>query len=342
MPAEARTIGHVERILSLHKIPVLGTLPATELAQIAEIAVERFFPRGGVLFREGEPVGSVQVVVEGAVRVSRKGRLVGHSGPGSAVGGIGVLAGDEEGLEAVADADTLTLEIAADALFELMEDQFSLFHHVLREVCLQIIAVVSRFPSAIDQLPPLGPAPEQGLRDLDLVGRIMFLRQSEVFAHASITALAELSRGMAEVRFEAGQTVWTVGEPSGWVLIVLDGHLACTTAAGYRFRLGAGQPPGGLESTAEAPRWYTGVAETPVLALHGRMEWVLDLFEDNFDMGMGYLSVLARRLLELMERTASPDESELQLMYGCEEDEPPAEAAPAEAPAEATDVSPRG
>jgi hypothetical protein len=36
---------------------------------------------------------------------------------------------------------------------------------------------------------------------------------------------------------------------------------------------------------------------------------------------MDYLAVLARRLLALMERTASPDESELQLMYGCEEDE---------------------
>jgi CRP-like cAMP-binding protein len=329
MPAEARTIGHVERILSLHKIPVLGTLPSTELAQIAEIARERFFPRGGVIFREGEPVESVQVVVEGAVHVKRKGRLVGHSGPGSAVGGIGVLSRDEEGIEAVADADTLTLEIGADGLFELMEDQFSLFHHVLREVCLQMIGVVSRFPAALEQLPPTAPAAERGLRDLDLVGRIMFLRQSDVFARASITALAELSRGMAEVRFEAGQTVWTVGEPSGWVLIILDGYLTCTTAAGYRFRLGAGAPPGALESTAEAPRWYTGVAETPVLALHGRMEWVLDLFEDNFEMGMDYLAVLARRLLELLERAASPDEAGLQLMYGCEEDEAPAAEAPA-------------
>jgi CRP-like cAMP-binding protein len=321
MPAEVRTIGHVERILSLHRIPVLGTLPSAELAMLAEIARERFFPRGAVLFREGEPVEAIQVVVDGAVHVSRKGKLVGHSGPGSAVGGIGVLARDEEGIEAVADADTLTLEIRADGLFELMEDQFSLFHHVLREVCAQIITVVSRYPATLQQLPPLGRAPAPGLRDLDLVGRIMFLRQSEIFARASINALAELSRGMAEVRFEAGQTVWTAGEPSGWVLVLLDGALTATTPGGYRFQMGAGTSPGGLEATAEAPRWYTAVAESPVLALHGRMEWVLDLFEDNFDMGMDYLAVLARRLLALMERTASPDESELQLMYGCEEDE---------------------
>lgn len=338
MPAEARTIGHVERILSLHKIPVIGTLPAAELALIAEIARECFFPRGGVLFREGEPVEGVHVVVEGAVHVSRKGRLVGHSGPGSAVGGIGVLARDEEGIEAVADADTLTLEIAADALFELMEDQFSVFHHVLREVCLQMISVVSRFPAAIEQLPPVVPvARERRLRDLDLVGRIMFLRQSEFFARASINALAELSRGMAEVRFDAGQTVWTVGEPSGWVLVILDGYLSCTTAAGYRFRVGPGTPPGGLEATAEAPRWYTGVAETPVFALHGRMEWVLDLFEDNFEMGMDYLAVLAKRLLELMERVATPDEAELHLMYGCEDEE----TRPADGAAETTQSSAR-
>ena len=324
MPTEARSIGHVERILSLHKIPVLGSLPSTDLALVAEAARERFFAKGATLFREGEPVQAMQVVVEGAVHITRKGRMVGHAGPGSAVGGIGVLARDEEGIEAVAEADTLTLEIGADALFELLEDQFSLFHHVLREVCLQIIGVVSRYPAAIEQLPPVTPVASRGVRDLDLVGRIMFLRESEFFARASINALAELSRGMAEVRFDAGQSIWTVGEPSGWVLILLDGYLACTTAAGYRFRLGPGAPPGGLEATADAPRWYTAVAETPILALHGRMEWVLDLFEDNFEMGMDYLAVLARRLLEVMEATAAPNESSLQLLYGCDEEETPA------------------
>jgi CRP-like cAMP-binding protein len=323
MPTEERTIGHVERILALHKIPVLGTLPSADLALVAEIARERFFPKGGVLFREGEPVEAVQVVVEGAVHISRKGRLVGHAGPGSAVGGIGVLARDAEGIHAVSEADTLTLEIGADALFELLEDQFSLFHHVLREVCLQMISVVSRFPAALEQLPPLTPAVPSGARDLDLVGRIMFLRESAFFRRASINALAELSRGMAEVRYEAGQTVWTVGEPSGWVLVILDGHLSCTTAAGFRFRQGPGTPPGGLEATAEAPRWYTGIAETPILALHGRMEWVLDLFEDNFEMGTDYLAVLAKRLLDVMETTSAPDEAGLQLLYGCDEEEAP-------------------
>jgi CRP-like cAMP-binding protein len=326
MPSEARTIGHVERILSLHKIPVLGTLPSPDLALVAEVARERFFPKGARLFREGEPVQAMQIVIEGAVHIGRKGRMVGHAGPGSAVGGIGVLARDEEGIEAVAEADTLTLEIGADALFELLEDQFSLFHHVLREVCLQMIAVVSRFPAAISQLPPVGRPVRHGLRDLDLVGRIMFLRESEIFARASINALAELSRGMAEVRFDAGQTIWTVGEPSGWVLILLEGYLSCTTAAGYQFRLGPGSPPGGLEATAEAPRWYTGIAETPILALHGRMEWVLDLFEDNFDMGMDYLAVLARRLLEVMETTSAPHESSLQLLYGCDDEPRPQDA----------------
>jgi CRP-like cAMP-binding protein len=321
MSTETRTIGHVERILSLHRIPVLGTLPSVELASIAEIARERFFPRGSVLFREGEPVQAVQVVVEGAVHIGRKGRLVGHAGPGSAVGGIGVLARDEEGIQATAEADTLTLEIGADGLFELMEDQFSVFHHVLREVCQQMIGVVSRFPAALEQLPPLAHAPARGARELDLVGRIMFLRESEFFHRASINALAELSRGMLEVRYDPGQTIWTVGESPGWVLVILDGYLACTTAGGYRFRLGPGTPPGALEATAETPRWYDAVAETPLVALQGRMEWLLDLFEDNFEMGIDYLAVLSKRLLEVMEATSSPDEEGLQLLYGCDEEE---------------------
>ena len=132
------------------------------------------------------------------MHITPQGRVVGHSGPGSAVGGIGVLARDEEGIEAVAEADTLTLEIAADALFELMEDHFSIFHHVLREVCLQMIEVVSRFPAATRAAPSRGPGRAASApRDLDLVERIMFLR-----------AVGRSSPAPASTRWPSSRAAW--------------------------------------------------------------------------------------------------------------------------------------
>jgi CRP-like cAMP-binding protein len=303
MPAETRTIGHIERILHLRKIPMIGTLPAPELGLMAEYARERFFPKGTVIFREGEPPSAVEYLVDGMVHVTRRGRLMGHAGAGAAVGGIGVLARDRDGIQAVAEADTLALELSADA------------------VCRQLVELMRRVPAAM-RLPPLVPFDpgRPGGRDLDLVDRILVLRQSPPFARASVNALAELSRTMSEVHFEPGATIWSDGDPAGWILMILEGTLDCATAAGHTFPLGPGSPAGALESTAEMPRWYTAVARTPVIALHDHVDELLDVLEDNFEMSLDYLAVLAKWLMDALEAASAPEEAELQRLYGCEDE----------------------
>ena len=159
--------------------------------------------------------------------------------------------------------------------------------------------------------------------ELDLVERIFFIRQGPIFGRASINALAEVSRAMSEVQFEAGTPLWSDGDPSGWLLLLVDGTIRCTLGR-ESFRFGPGMPPGGLESLAEWPRWYTAVTETPVRALHGHMETLLDVFEDNFEMASDYLAVVCKGLLDALERLAEPDdEAELQRLYGCDEEEVP-------------------
>ena len=321
MPVEARTIGHFERILYLRKVPAIGTLPAADLGLLAEYARERFFPKGAVLFREGEPVGSVQYLIEGSVHVSRRGRLIGHAGTGSVVGGIGMLARDGEGLEAVAEADTHTLEVGAGALFDLFEDHFRILLHVSREVCRQIIDMHRRAAHGVTlPVPALHPPVRLAAGELDLVERIFFLRQTPVFGRSSINALAELSRGMAEVRFEPGVTLWHEGDPAGWLVLLVEGTVSGRLSTGRHLPLGPGTPPGALETLGDVPRWYTATTETPVLALHGGADGVLDVFEDNFEMATDYLAVMARWLLDGLEVMAAPNEAELQRLYGCAEE----------------------
>jgi CRP-like cAMP-binding protein len=149
------------------------------------------------------------------------------------------------------------------------------------------------------------------------------LRQSPPFARASVNALAELSRAMSEVHFDPGTTIWSEGDPAGWMFIVLEGTLDCATAAGHTFRLGPGAPAGSLESTADMPRWYTAVVHTPVIGLHGQVEELLDVFEDNFEMAADFLAVLSKWLMDALEAASAPEEAELQRLYGCD-DEPTA------------------
>ncbi|HSB61857.1 MAG TPA: cyclic nucleotide-binding domain-containing protein [Vicinamibacteria bacterium] len=302
MPEGSRVLAPLQRILYLKSQPTLATLPAAELAVVAEQAQERFFPAGSVLLREGQPVGAVYFVVDGALAVHRRGAFVGRVKPGAGVGGLSLFARDPEGVQAVAETDTLAIELDADTVLEVLEDRFQILHHILRDFCRQVVELsVRRRLDLTKGFPEWTLRIDPG-RELDLVERIFFLRQMQAFQRASINALAELSRALTQVRFEPEVTLWSVGEPAPGIYLILSGQVRATSEArGLSFRPGPGFPLGALEAMAEVPRWYDATTETPLVALQGSVEAVIDVFEDNFEMAMDFLQVTAQAMLEYIE-----------------------------------------
>ena len=111
---EQHVTGPVERVLLLKRMAMVNTLSGAQLALVAEQIGERFFPKGSVLLREGEPPAALYFPVEGRVHLTSRGRVLGHARPGLAVAPFHVLARDEQGLGAVAETDTVALELPAD------------------------------------------------------------------------------------------------------------------------------------------------------------------------------------------------------------------------------------
>ena len=308
MPDRARPVAPLERLLHIKRVPMLAGLPNAEVAVLADAAVERKLAAGSEVLRQGEPAGAVQIVVRGALASVRKGATVGRTGPGGAVGVLALFAREPLGWQVVAEEDSLTLELDADALGEVLEDRFPILHHILRETSRGAIELLTRLkldPAA--SLPPL-PADASGTGEIDLVDRILFLRRMAVFQRSSITALAELGRAMAQVRFEAGTTLWHEGEPGPGIFLLRSGTVAASSAGGVGFQAGPGFPLGALEALGELPRWYGAVTETPVVALQGHMSALVDVFEDNFDVALDYLSVVARSTLRIVEWAAARGE----------------------------------
>lgn len=318
---EGRSLPHFERLLYLKKLRTIGGLPAAQLAVVAEYLTERYFPRGSTLLKEGEPIRSIHFVVDGKVHLRRKGRDLGHAGPSAAVGGLGLLGRDEEGVHAIAETDTSTLELDSEATREILEDHFGVLHHVIRDTCAQLVHVASTTPLDVPGPAPARLPPTFSGRELDLVERIFFLRQTAPFSHSSIEALAELSRGLVEVRFEPGTSLWERGDPAGVVFLLLSGTVVCTPAAPLQpFRLGTGVPVGGVESVAELPRWYDAVTEGRVIALSVDVEALIDAFEDHFGLAMDYLAEISQWLLRIFESMKLNKPRGLQEFYGCDED----------------------
>lgn len=317
--SEPRAGGQVERILHLKQLPVIGSLPSSELALVAERMRERFFRKGEWLLREGEPARAFYAVLDGLLHVTRGGTTIGHSRSGGVVGGFAILGRDPRGLSLRAETDSLVLEVEADAVFDILEDNFGIMHHVLREIARQLVGIISRQPNPWAHI-PVNPDPGLARKgELDLVERIFFMRTSSPFRLASINALAELSRGLTEVRAEPGTTLWKAGDPASFVSLIVSGEVACTTPGGVAHHLGPGTPLGSIEATAEQPRWYTAVARTQVTALNGPVDGLIDVFEDNFGMAMDYTAIMARWLMDTFEHLQYGDVA-LARLYGCEAD----------------------
>jgi CRP-like cAMP-binding protein len=311
MPEQRRRVPALERMLHIKRIPMLAGLSNADVAILADAARERFFPKGAVVFRQGEPVGSVHFVVHGGLGTLRRGEQVGLVGPGGGVGGLALFARDPLGSQVVADTDTLTLELDADTVWELLEDRFSILHHLLRANSRRAIDLVTRL-----RLDPTAGMPECPLErrdtgDIDLVDRILFLRRLSVFERSSISGLADLGRAMAQVRFEAGTTLWQEGEAAPSVFLIRSGFVRARRAGGEEFRPGPGFPLGALEALGEVPRWYEAMTETPVVALQAHASALVDVFEDNFEMAMDYLAVIAQSTLRVLDWTAARGEAVL-------------------------------
>jgi CRP-like cAMP-binding protein len=322
MPARPGDISAFERMLHLRRIQLLKGLPPAYLAVMAEAVRERFFSKGTVLLREGEPVGAIHVVIEGSVDLRRRGRPMGLAQAGAAVGGLGLLARDNAGIEAMAKEDTYTLELDAETVRELLEDHFPIYHHLLREVSRQLLFLQAKAPRGeMPRGPRIEPPGAPSRREMNLVERILMLRQFTPFARASINALAELCRTVTEVRFPAGVSLWKEGDSARTVILLADGFVMTSRGdGGGPGRVGPGEGLGVVEAIAEAPRWFDAVTETPVVGLHGNIESLIDVFEDNFEMAMDYMAAFTRFILEGIERAT--DAQALPTFYGCAENVP--------------------
>ena len=317
MRAESRRMGNVERLLHFKRIPTLADVAAPQLSALAEHARERSFPRGSVLLRGGEPSPALHVLAEGRVGVRRRGRDLGEARPGSAISALTLLARDEEGVRAEALTDTVTLELEADALNEVLEDHFAILRHFVQGIARRLINLARRTPVIHD---PGRTGPVGGIgSDLDLVERIFVLRQAAPFAETSVDALSELARGMDQVRVAPGATLWDVGESASTVHIVIDGEVRCTGPDG-RVLLDVlpVTPLGEIEGVAGLPRWFRASTVTPVSLLSIDSEGVLDALEDNSEMALDYLATTTRWLLALLDRRAEEGDAQLGPFYESE------------------------
>jgi len=317
MSERMRFVGPLDRALFLRTLPFFARLSISDLAVLAHHLRERFFKKGSVVLRLGEPVGAMYIVVEGSLRTSggeRTGEAV--LGPEQSVGFLSFLSRSQEGVQAIAEVDTLTLEFDSDTLLDVYEDHFPILHHAIRTIATRTLQTRMQTPGGAffgTREPALTPAP----RALDLIERITFIRDGSVFQNANLDTVARMARTLREVRVDAGTLLWNSGDRADFTLLIVSGVVRCALDDGARvFRCGASYPLGNLESIALYPRWYDAVAETPLVALRAETESFFDILEDHFEIAMSLAGAMASGLIQILRQEETDPHSTMSIWRG--------------------------
>ena len=127
-------------------------------------------------------------------------------GPEQTIGLLSLLARDDDGLDAVAEADTVTLALRADDVFE---DDFGILYGQLRDLAEQLLKLRRWIPEGT-YLAPGQNAGEPPTGHIDLVQQLLFLRDGAL-GNANMDALLATAQRMRTARFEPGATLWRAG-----------------------------------------------------------------------------------------------------------------------------------
>jgi CRP-like cAMP-binding protein len=212
----------------------------------------------------------------------------------------------------VADAHTETFELRADATNELFEDHFSVLLGTLQWVTERLIQ-----ENQTQDAPPYSPPEDAvdqliGDRELGLVERIFLLRRTLGFRNANVNSTARLARAMKEVRLPAGETIWRPGDRANSSLFIVKGKMELSWQrldTGHRVvqTVGPSYIVGGAESLANRPRWNELVTTEPTVFLQGSRERLIDMLEDDLEVALQFLSMLASFLLMAWDRKAESE-----------------------------------
>lgn len=286
-----------DRMLLLRSLPAFAPMDDEALTLLAEYVHVHRFRADEVLMTLGEPIRHVYVVLDGAVRWRRKDRPSMLAEKQQVVGWLTLMARDANGLEAVADRDTITLELPAEILEHAMEQHFSIVRNMLKLGAGLLVSMRNDLPAPLDR-PPSSDKGVLPTQRRTLVERLIDMRRVPLFSRCNAEALIALARASEPLRVEPGTVFWSIGDSANFWIFIEYGRVLCRNARGDSMAIGANFGIGIMDAIAQAPRAFSARAETLVVGNRIDLEAFLGVMESHFDLARDYLALLAQSGLD--------------------------------------------
>ena len=127
MTETSRTLGELDRMVVLRRVPLFSELDPEDLQRIAASAQERLYPAGEALVREGDFGDELIVIVSGTVSISKRDgeseRYLRTYEAGDHIGELAVLRDRPRAATVIADVDVRGLCIGGEALRAILQER---------------------------------------------------------------------------------------------------------------------------------------------------------------------------------------------------------------------------
>ena len=132
---EQGTLTTIEKVIFLKSVDIFKHATIEELGGVAALTEEIRFKPGETIFREGDPVDAIYLVLQGRVAAERNGQTVREVGEKQAIGTVGALDLGPAIHTVKAMAPVHALKLNAQDLHDILSLDFELVRAIFRALC---------------------------------------------------------------------------------------------------------------------------------------------------------------------------------------------------------------
>jgi CRP-like cAMP-binding protein len=276
----------------LRRIPLFGFVDVDELFRISSIARQVRYEVGATMQEEGTPVEYIQVLVEGKVRITGKGRPEEEKSPPLLLGFQEVLEGAPLRETANVLESSICLAIAAEEFRSLLSDNIELAQGLFQ----QLLSAPSKngCPSLIRRAVHLPARPlaevERVLKPID---KVLLLQELPIFARTTADELFALAAIARELPLAENEHIFKEGDPPA-LYIVLAGELSVQSPEdeGQADTVKPGDALGLHETLAGTPFDWRAKVVTKGIALRIERDMLFEVLADQEDLLQALFSAL--------------------------------------------------
>jgi CRP-like cAMP-binding protein len=264
--------------------PAVTYDPNAAAAFFGEAGTREQVPAGRVFFREREQRGffsgddRMYLLVEGSVALTVEGKPIDTVRAGEIFGEMTSLTNSRRSATATAKTDCSVIAIDGG--------QFRKGIQRKPDFMLMLMSVmVNRFRLTMARLAIKHALPEAGAAE-----------ERATFDGGMLKKIASLLDNPSPLRYTAGQTIITTGEPGLFMYFPLEGRVSILNGDKVLSHVGVGSVFGEMSLVDSAARSARVVAESPCLLMAVSRAQFLHLVQAHPEIGLALLKLMAQRL----------------------------------------------